>query len=162
MNMTPHYQTVSQLMQDVDTLEVGDPNELSYDVVGELWREIQGDSNDCLSEESPHFESCFIQQARTRLKAADIIVSNHTLFFTDFYLKQKGMYGLFPEYEAVIFDEGHRIKDVFSKCFQKVGYVKEIENLFDRCLNKRSQWAKAVFEDVEADYPELPLKQAPS
>jgi len=153
VEMPPDFEIMAQLQRDINTLEVGDRNEITYDIP--FWREIQGDSSDCLGEESPHHDNCFIQQARNRLKAADVIVSNHALFFTDFYLKQKGMFGLFPDYDAVIFDEGHRIEDVFSKYFQKTASVRELENLFDRVLQKRSQWAKAVLQEDAENGPDI-------
>ncbi len=155
----PQYSILNRLAGELGELERGDRTEIDFDIPGELWREIQGDSNDCLAAESPHYDTCFIQQARARLQAADIVVTNHALFFADLQLKNKGAYGLLPEYDAVIFDEGHRIEDVFSKYFQKVASVREIENLFDRCLQKRSQWAQdAVKEEFEGELVQLKMK----
>lgn len=155
----PQYASLSKLSTDLDQLEKGDRTELDFDVPAELWKEINGDSNDCLAKDSPHFDGCFIQQARSKLQAADIIVSNHALFFADLQLKQKGAFGLFPEYDAVIFDEGHRIEDIFSKYFTKKASVREIEALFQRSLDKRSIWSqKAVQGEWEDEITQIKAK----
>jgi len=155
----PKYELLKQLVSDVGNFEKGDRSEIPEGFPAEFWREIRGDANDCLGQESPHYGGCFIQGARANLQAANIIVANHAMFFTDLQLKQKGAYGLFPEYDAVIFDEGHRIEDVFSKYFQKTASVREIEHLFNRCLEKRSEWAKKAIEgEIEQTIQNLKLK----
>ncbi|MGN7457425.1 ATP-dependent DNA helicase [Paenibacillus pasadenensis] len=142
-----HFEGLASLSLRVDDLAVGDRSELEEDAP--FWDDINGDSNDCLGDQSPHYDNCFIQQARARLKAADVIVSNHALFFADFNMRERGMYGLFPDYDAVIFDEGHRIEDVFSNFFKKQASVKVVEQLFDRVLLKQSAWSGKVLDDPE-------------
>ncbi|KZE78138.1 hypothetical protein AV654_19375 [Paenibacillus elgii] len=156
INGYEHMEQLKEIVSKVDELWVGDRSEIPFQIHSELWKEIQGKSDDCLSENSPFHGSCFIQAARASLKSADIIVTNHAMFFTDYNLKVKGMYGMFPDYDAVIFDEGHRIEDVFSKYFQKRASVRELESLFDRVLQKRSQWAKEILdEDMEQQITEI-------
>lgn len=125
----------------------GERSEFPFVIPHEFWLDIKGDSDDCLGSDCPFNKICYIQLARKELQESNVIVTNHAMFFTDFNLKQKGLYGIFPDYDAVIFDEGHRIEDVFSMYFQKKASLKILENMYNRVLNKKSEWAKEVVND---------------
>ncbi|MFO0552286.1 MAG: ATP-dependent DNA helicase [Polyangiaceae bacterium] len=69
-----------------------------------------------------HFDECFVTRMKRRVASAQLIVVNHHLFFADLAVKSKAgetaaRAGVLPPFEAVIFDEAHRIEDVVSAFF---------------------------------------------
>ncbi|MFT9494888.1 MULTISPECIES: ATP-dependent DNA helicase [Bacillota] len=142
----PHLEEAQLVAKQLGNMRTGDRSESLTDIPYELWQEIRGESDDCLGSDSPFYNGCFIQEARRKLKESQIIVCNHALFFTDLNLRQKGLSGILPEYDAVVFDEGHRIEDVFSNFYQKNISLKVVSNLFDRFLDRKSKWMKEEIE----------------
>lgn len=143
----PYLKEAQDLIQHLGSMRFGERNESLNDIPDELWKEIRGESDDCLGSDSPYYHKyCYIQRARKRLKESQIIVCNHAMFFTDLNLRQKGLSGVLPDYDAVVFDEGHRIEDVFSNFYQKNISFKSVSNLFDRFIERKSRWMKEDFE----------------
>ncbi len=59
---------------------------------------------------------CFFQRARSRILASDILVLNHTLFFTLLGgLDEENKGGILMKNDFVIFDEAHTVEQVASK-----------------------------------------------
>ena len=72
----------------------------------------------------PHFEACFVTKMKRDIARARVVVVSHHLFFADLAVKAQagdaagaGRAGVLPPYDAVIFDEAHRIEDVVSDFF---------------------------------------------
>ncbi len=64
----------------------------------------------------PFFADCFVTDLRRRAEKAKLIVTNHHLLFADLMLREVAD-GVLPEYDAVIFDEAHRLDDVATEFF---------------------------------------------
>jgi ATP-dependent DNA helicase DinG len=61
-------------------------------------------------------EVCFFQRARQRILAADILVLNHTLFFTLLgSMEEEVRGGILFKNDFIIFDEAHTVENVASK-----------------------------------------------
>ena len=83
-----------------------------------VWREVSATAETRLGARCPHFEDCFVTQARRRAQAADLVIVNHHLFFADLALRTTWPQAqLLPSYEAVIFDEAHQLEDVATDYF---------------------------------------------
>jgi ATP-dependent DNA helicase DinG len=70
----------------------------------------------------PYFDTCFVTRLKEDLASAELVIVNHHLFFADLALKARagpaaGRVGILPPYDAVLFDEAHRIEDVASLFF---------------------------------------------
>ncbi len=64
------------------------------------------------------FDRCFVTQARRRAEQANLILVNHHLFFADLALKTHHPSArVLPDYDAVIFDEGHQLEEVVTEHF---------------------------------------------
>ncbi len=93
-----------------------------------VWQDVQSDAEDCLGKRCPTYETCFFQAAQRRMHSADLLVTNHALFFADLSLRREG-HGLLPPYDVVILDEAHAAEDVACDHFgaavsrYQVGYV---------------------------------------
>ncbi|MEX2216268.1 MAG: DEAD/DEAH box helicase, partial [Phycisphaeraceae bacterium] len=81
-----------------------------------VWDKVQSDSGNCMGKRCPTYDKCFYQQARRRMENADLLITNHALFFSDLALRAAGV-GFLPEYDYVILDEAHTVEDVASDHF---------------------------------------------
>jgi ATP-dependent DNA helicase DinG len=81
-----------------------------------LWYQVSSNLYTCIGKACLYSDRCFYQKARKAISAADIVVTNHALFFTDLAYGEEGS-KLLPQFGAVILDEAHTIEDVASECF---------------------------------------------
>jgi ATP-dependent DNA helicase DinG len=81
-----------------------------------VWDHAQSDSHNCMGRRCPTFDRCFYQQARRRMENADLLVTNHALFFSDLALRMRGA-AILPDYHHVILDEAHALEDTAAEHF---------------------------------------------
>ncbi len=93
--------------------KTGSRSELTFRCEPQLWQCVCCELSNCLGPKCPNFHTCFYWHNRHQWDKADVIVTNHALFFTD--LKIKKIENLesnpLPPYCAVIFDEAHTLED---------------------------------------------------
>ena len=83
-----------------------------------LWREITATPETRLGARCPYFERCFVTGMRRRAMDAQIVLTNHHLFFADLALRARWPeVQVLPPYEAVIFDEAHQLEEVATEFF---------------------------------------------
>src|SRR5690606_31286883 len=70
-----------------------------------LWPSVTSTGDNCLGQECPHYEDCFLVKARRSAQDADILVINHHLLWADWTLKNDGFGELLPDCEAIVVDE---------------------------------------------------------
>src|SRR5262249_43403676 len=75
------------------------------------WSEVASDSSNCLGRKCKTYKDCFYFRARRRVHNAQLLIVNHALFFSDLALRRSGA-SILPDYDAVIFDEGHTLEAV--------------------------------------------------
>lgn len=104
--------------------ETGDIAELAaLPETDAVWAQITSSSETRVGSPCEHFDACFVTRMREGLGRAQIVITNHHLFFADLALKAKAgpsavaRAGVLPPYEAVIFDEAHRVEDTISTFF---------------------------------------------
>ncbi|MEM1158412.1 MAG: helicase C-terminal domain-containing protein [Verrucomicrobiota bacterium] len=83
-----------------------------------VWSQVCSEPHVCTSKSCGHDPKCFYQQARKKLIEANLVVMNHTLFFSymggvDEEMEVQDGF-LFPE-DFVIFDEAHRLENVAAR-----------------------------------------------
>jgi len=81
------------------------------------WIAATSTRDNCLGQDCPNKEECFVMQARRNAMDADVVVVNHHLFFADVMLRDEGMGELLPACNAVIFDEAHQLPETASLFF---------------------------------------------
>jgi ATP-dependent DNA helicase DinG len=90
----------------------GDEEELNLGQKGgEFWGHVASDADSCLNRACPWFRKCFYHRARNEANAADVIITNHSLLFTDV----KAEHRILPAYERLVVDEAHHFEDVASQ-----------------------------------------------
>lgn len=93
----------------------GSLSDLSFQPSLEVWQEVESDTDVCLRTRCPHFQECFYQRARREAAAAQVLVVNHHLLFTDLAvrrtLQSRDGPGVLPRYRHVVLDEAHNLED---------------------------------------------------
>lgn len=82
-----------------------------------VWPLVTSTTENCLGSDCPHFDRCFVLQARREAQEADVVVINHHLFLADLALKEEGFGELLPGANAFILDEAHQLPEVASSFF---------------------------------------------
>ena len=76
-----------------------------------VWQHATSTRENCLGQECPRYQDCFVMKARRGALAADVVVVNHHLFFADVVLRDEGVAELLPSCNTIIFDEAHQLPD---------------------------------------------------
>jgi len=89
--------------------------DLSSPPSDEVWEEVRSDGDICLKARCPHFQACFYQKARRHAAAADLLVVNHAVLFSDLSVRRStenwGISAVLPPYRHVVLDEAHNVED---------------------------------------------------
>ena len=82
----------------------------------DVWDAVAAESDLCTRIKCPHFERCFLFQARRRAAEADVVVVNHHLLASDLAVRLAADNWLeaavLPPYRRLILDEAHHLEDV--------------------------------------------------
>jgi len=94
----------------------GTLSDLPFEPSRELWLQVCSEQHLCTPKTCGRDSGCFYQDARRRAQTANLLVLNHTLFFTLLGdPDEEGAAGyLFPD-DFVIFDEAHTVEQVASR-----------------------------------------------
>ncbi len=88
------------------------PDEPSADV----WDAVAAESDLCTRLKCPHFERCFLFQARRLAAEADVVVVNHHLLASDLAVRMASdnwqEAAVLPPYRRLVLDEAHHLEDV--------------------------------------------------
>ena len=82
----------------------------------EVWDAVAAESDLCTRLKCPHFERCFLFQARRRAAEADVVVVNHHLLASDLAVRiasdnwQEA--AVLPPYRRLVLDEAHHLEDI--------------------------------------------------
>jgi ATP-dependent DNA helicase DinG len=116
----PHLQEAHHfpaIVRWAETTDTGDRSEwvdLPENI--QVWQEISVGEG-CLGSKCPDYNPCFITRLRQEAAEADLIIVNHHLFFADLSLRESSYGQILPRYDAVIFDEAHKIEEVATQHF---------------------------------------------
>jgi ATP-dependent DNA helicase DinG len=97
----------------------GSLSDLADEPSGEVWDAVAAESDLCTRLKCPHFERCFLFQARRRAAEADVIVVNHHLLASDLAVRIASDNWLeaavLPPYRRLVLDEAHHLEDVAAQ-----------------------------------------------
>lgn len=104
--------TASQMTVWLNETETGDDEELNLTGRGlNFWHSVASDADSCLNRKCPWFRKCFYHRARNSANQADLVITNHSMLFTDI----KADHRILPGYNHLIIDESHHLEEVASK-----------------------------------------------
>lgn len=107
----------------LETTGTGERSDLPFYPSADLWSDICSESEGCLANKCPFFESCFVQKVRREAAGANILVVNHHLLFSDLSVRNEGsenQAGILPYYSRVIFDEAHNLENSATSFFSGI------------------------------------------
>ncbi len=85
------------------------------------WEKVECDSDQCTRIKCPFYSRCFFYRARREASAAQLLIVNHHLLFSDLAIRgETGNFrdtALLPAYSRVILDEAHNVEDVATEYF---------------------------------------------
>lgn len=88
--------------------ETGDRGELNTNPTeNEIWLTICGEADGCLGLRCPYQKDCFVNRARRNAENADLIITNHSLLFSDIKADNR----VLPSFGPLIVDEAHHIEE---------------------------------------------------
>lgn len=120
--------------------------ELSSDIDKALINEIKSNSSTCLKGKCKYYDKCFFYNAKRRLNASDIIVTNHHLLLS--YELSDEISDFFPPYNSIIFDEGHNLVDVIEDLSTISFSTLEIQKKLSRFINAKNSGILQSLENL--------------
>src|SRR6185312_363399 len=127
----------------------GDGSLSDFDVEpdGKVWSQVCSERGLCspkicgyASEFGKQNGVCFFQRARNRILSADVLVLNHTLFFTLLGgMDEEADGGVLFKNDFVIFDEAHNVESVASKLIGVSVSSAQIRYNLQRLWNPRTE-----------------------
>ena len=144
----------------------GDKAELPFEVYPDVWELVQSTTELCLGKKCPYRKECFFMKTRMEKMEADILISNHHVFFADLNVRAEtdfdSEYLILPRYDMVIFDEAHNIESVarsyFSVEVSKISFTRLLNRIYQR-KNKRKKEKSALIR-VEDTVDEKDLEDS--
>nr|WP_239153375.1 ATP-dependent DNA helicase [Virgisporangium aliadipatigenens] len=95
--------------------DTGDRDELDPGVDETAWRQVSMPARECVgASRCPYGTECFAEASRVRARAADIVVTNHSLLAFDML----GERNIIPPHSLLIIDEAHELADRVSGAAQ--------------------------------------------
>ncbi len=92
----------------LEVSETGDRSELNTSPVEEdIWLTICGETDGCLGPSCQYQKDCFVNKARKKAENADLIITNHSLLFSDIKAENR----VLPSYGPLIIDEAHHLEE---------------------------------------------------
>lgn len=102
----------AQMIVWLSETKSGDEEEIHFGNQGvDFWRTVESDTDSCLNRACPWFKKCFYHRARHEANVADVVITNHSLLFTDVKADNR----LLPAYNHLVIDEAHHFEEVASK-----------------------------------------------
>ena len=85
--------------------KTGDKAELPFEVYPDVWELVQSTTELCLGKKCPFRKECFHMKTRMKKMEADILISNHHVFFSDLNVRAEtdfdSEYLILPRYDMV-------------------------------------------------------------
>ena len=95
--------------------------EVSESILGDrvgsqgLAGQVTSVAEECPGYNCEHNRRCFLYRARRRARAADVIVANHSVVFSEMAMPEQSV--VLPPYQQVIFDEAHNLENAATSHF---------------------------------------------
>lgn len=126
---------VKKIIEWSDHTESGIRSDLGFVPKPGVWENVCRDMDLCLGNKCHYKNSCFYRKAKTEQKRSHILITNHSLFFTN--LASGGQ--VLPQFHAVVFDEAQTLEDVAANYLGFEVSNTQIKYLFDSIYNPKTE-----------------------
>jgi len=109
-------------------------SELDFEPSQAVWSKVCRESDLCFGKKCLFNDDCYYYKARRREYKAQILVTNHHLFFAN--LVNEGR--VLPDFDAIVFDEAQTLEDVATSYFGIAISNFKIKFLLDSTLNPKT------------------------
>ncbi len=105
-----------------------------------LAAQLSSTADECPGGNCPHRSRCFLYFAREQSLAADIVVANHSIVFSEMDSNDKGV--ILPRHAHIIFDEAHNIEDAATSWLSVETSQTRIRFILRRLIRQahRNKW----------------------
>ncbi|MDL2058413.1 ATP-dependent DNA helicase [Mesosutterella sp. AGMB02718] len=104
-----------------ETNAAGDRSELVHIPENDpIWPLVTSTRENCTGQKCPCFKDCFLNKARKRARASDILVVNHHLFLSSLAIGEEGAEELLPAMPVTVIDEAHQLPAIATDFFGSV------------------------------------------
>jgi ATP-dependent DNA helicase DinG len=114
-----HVSELARIIQWAAKTTDGSLSDLTDEPPAEVWDEVSAEPDLCPRLKCPHFDHCFLFEARRKAADADIVVVNHHLLASDLAVRRAQENwqdaAVLPPYRRVILDEGHHLEDTAAQ-----------------------------------------------
>lgn len=109
------WQQVRDWQVQTSSGDIAECSVLSEDAM--IWSAVTANADNCLGQDCPSYNDCYMFKARKRAQQADIIVVNHHLLLADMALRDDGVGEVLPSANAFIIDEAHQLPEAAAQFF---------------------------------------------
>ena len=143
--------------------KTGDKAELPFEVYPDVWELVQSTTELCLGKKCPYRKECFYMKTRMEKMEADILISNHHVFFADLNVRAEtdfdSEYLILPRYDMVIFDEAHNVESVarsyFSVEVSKISFTRLLNRIYQKKNKKKKEKSALIRVEDTIDEKDL-------
>ncbi len=141
-------QQLDQIYALAQARKMGDGSyqELDEQPDHEVWGTICAESGNCTGKRCPFYKECFYINARQQMIDAQVLVVNHSLFFSELALRAEGA-AMLPPYGYVVFDEAHQMEQVASSHLGIRLSLYQVEYWLNRIHTEKRRGILSVLKD---------------
>lgn len=148
--MKSEQQTLQKIYDFVNKEGKGTRQDIPFPVDDTVWSEIFAEEGVCTQKSCGGADTnCYYQQAKQRMKDADVLVLNHHLFFTLFGFYERDSEGYLYFNDFIIFDEAHTVEQIAAERVSPSVSKEQIRFWLNKLYNPRTQ--KGFFSMKQAD-----------
>ncbi|MFK8052767.1 MAG: ATP-dependent DNA helicase [Woeseiaceae bacterium] len=96
-----------------------------------VWPRVTSTTDNCLGQQCPFYEDCYVAAARRSAQKADLVVVNHHLLLADLAFREGGFVEFLPDADAIVIDEAHQVPDIALQFFGVSVSSRQLNDLFD-------------------------------
>ena len=120
----------------------GSLSDLPFPPTAEVWDEVAAEPDLCTRASCPHFERCFLFQARRQAAQANVVVVNHHLLMSDVAVRRVAKNwedaAVIPPYTRLVIDEGHHLEDAAASHLGATATRRGLQRLLSRLARAQS------------------------
>jgi ATP-dependent DNA helicase DinG len=138
--VTQEQTTLQKIYDFVNKTGKGTKQDIPFPVEDAVWSEIFAEEGVCTSKSCGGEDTnCYYQQAKQRMKDADLLVLNHHLFFTLFGFYERESEGYLYFNDFVIFDEAHTIEQIAAERVSPSVSKEQVRFWLNKLYNAKTQ-----------------------